>query len=97
MLNIICVSSLVVGSGVSFSSLAPFLCSSLCFSLLLTSSLLILQANSDEVRKLVGADGSCKGENDRVLGFFYVGCASERVAGYKARRGAIGDKVVWRE
>ena len=58
---------------------------------------MILQANSDEVRKLVGADGSCKGENDRVLGFFYVGCASERVAGYKARRGPIGDKVMWRE
>ena len=48
------------------------------------------------MRALLGADGACRGEADRVIGFFYVGCASERVEGYKARRGPVNDKVQWR-
>jgi hypothetical protein len=53
-------------------------------------------ANSAEVRALLGADGECRGEADRVLGFFFVGCPSERTGAYKARRGSLDDKVQWR-
>jgi len=39
-------------------------------------------------------DGECQGEQDAVLGFFYVG-ASDKAAQYRAARGAIAEKVRW--
>jgi len=53
-------------------------------------------ADTDAIRKLVGADGSLEGERDKVIGWFYVG-VSDRMHFYKGRRGPAGDKVHWLE
>lgn len=48
------------------------------------------------VRALLKMDGTCDGEADDVLGFFFVGAATdETVSGYRAKRGPIADKLTW--
>ena len=48
------------------------------------------------VRDALGMGGSVNGESDDVLGFFFVGsAAAEKIQAYRAKRGAIADKLTW--
>ena len=51
-------------------------------------------ADDAEVRKLVGADGSVDGHEDKVLGWFHVG-VTEKYENYKGRRAPIAEKLTW--
>ena len=51
-------------------------------------------ADDVEVRKLVGADGSVDGQEDKVLGWFHVG-VTEKYENYKGRRAPIAEKLTW--
>ena len=53
-------------------------------------------ADDNEVRKLVGADGSVDGQEDKVLGWFHVG-VTEKYENYKGRRAPIAEKLTWIE
>ena len=51
---------------------------------------------SPEVKELLGLQGECQGEPDRLLGLFFIGAVlPEKAAKYSARRGPLADKVVW--
>lgn len=49
-----------------------------------------------DVRSMLGMDGDVDGERDDVLGFFFVGAATEeKVRGYRAKRGDVAAKTTW--
>ena len=58
----------------------------------------VLRGWADEaaVRTALGMDGECDGQQDKVIGWFHVG-ASDKAASYRARRGAVEEKVTWIE
>ena len=53
-------------------------------------------ADEAAVRTALGMDGECDGQQDKVIGWFHVG-ASDKAASYRARRGAVEEKVTWIE
>ena len=48
------------------------------------------------VKKILGADGSCEGEDDIVLGAFYLGvCNVKKMNAYRSGRKSMSEKVKW--
>lgn len=53
--------------------------------------------NSDDMRKYCGADGSVDGEDDKILGVFFLGQSEvSKMEMYRASRKPIDKKVVWK-
>ena len=48
------------------------------------------------VKEILGADGSCEGEDDLVLGAFYLGvCNMKKMNAYRSGRKSMSEKVKW--
>lgn len=52
--------------------------------------------NAPETKKILDMNGSIDGEEDKVMGIFYIGhCDPEKIDKYNSKRKPIGEKVTW--